>query len=315
MMTTTEGSTPVMIVQQGERDWDSTSTSSDYDGDGCKDETEDLDDDNDSWSDSEEATCISDALDAQSVPDNFDAYHEIATESETSMRRFRLRRRCRWHSRHVRPNMPVQCLVPIHDPVSNSISAVDEDFDNDGCFNEEDKDTRHTMMITTTCLIPSTDARLELPPETTLMETAAWTTKTTTWTMMGSPTPKKPIVEAMTPSDNSSTPVDNAHDHDQDSICDALDPDDDNDGLNDDDGDVFPKDASTEQYDFDGDGIGDNADNDDDDDGSLDVDDAFPKDASEQSDFDGDGRGDNQDVDDDGDQWLDAKELQCGSDP
>ena len=74
------------------------------------------------------------------------------------------------------------------------------------------------------------------------------------------------------PSDNSSTPVDNAR-HDQDSICDALDPDDDNDGLNDDAAMSFQK--TSEQYDFDGDGIGDNADNDDDDDGSLDVDDAF----------------------------------------
>ena len=87
--------------------------------------------------------------------------------------------------------------------------------------------------------------------------------------------------------------------NDGDSLGDACDPDDDNDGVNDED-DAFPFDAS-ESADNDGDGTGDNADPDDDNDGVNDDEDAFPFDASESSDFDGDGTGDNADLDDDND--------------
>ena len=78
----------------------------------------------------------------------------------------------------------------------------------------------------------------------------------------------------------------------------TVDPDDDNDGV-DDANDAFPNDPY-ESSDLDGDGTGDNADADDDGDGYLDGADAFPT-ADEWIDTDGDGIGDNADTDDDGD--------------
>ena len=86
-------------------------------------------------------------------------------------------------------------------------------------------------------------------------------------------------------------------DNDFDGIGDNADPDDDNDGTPD-QLDALPFDPY-ETVDTDGDGTGDNADTDDDNDGALDVDDAFPLDASETADSDGDGIGDNADGDPD----------------
>jgi uncharacterized delta-60 repeat protein len=74
-------------------------------------------------------------------------------------------------------------------------------------------------------------------------------------------------------------------------------------------------DANTGQDDWDSDGQGDVCDSDDDNDGVLDVDDAFPFDASESADHDGDGLGDNADPDDDNDGQTDAHESVCGSNP
>ena len=131
-------------------------------------------------------------------------------------------------------------------------------------------------------------------------------------------------------------------------ICDALDPDDDGDGV-DDTEDWAPYDP-TEWADSDGDGNGDNRDMDDDNDGYWDSceeadwlaaqniqilngvnnfdgqpsgiastcpvnTDAFPNDATEWLDTDGDGVGDNTDVDDDGDGWSDSDELLCLTNP
>ncbi|THB74063.1 MAG: hypothetical protein D6B28_02765, partial [Gammaproteobacteria bacterium] len=92
-------------------------------------------------------------------------------------------------------------------------------------------------------------------------------------------------------------------DFDQDGIEDSLDPDDDNDDVNDID-DAFPLDPS-ESVDSDNDGIGDNADPDDDNDSVNDIDDAFPLDPSESVDSDNDGIGDNADPDDDNDSVAD----------
>ena len=89
--------------------------------------------------------------------------------------------------------------------------------------------------------------------------------------------------------------------------------DDDNDGYLD-VNDAFPLDAS-EWADNDGDGIGDNADADDDNDGVDDSADDFPLDPSETTDTDGDGTGNNADDDDDGDTYSDSIENDCGSDP
>ena len=79
-------------------------------------------------------------------------------------------------------------------------------------------------------------------------------------------------------------------DFDDDGIPDSSDPDDDNDGMNDDD-DAFPYDA-TETTDTDGDGIGNNADADDDGDGVADEVDNCPYNANDdQTDDDNDGIG------------------------
>ena len=88
-------------------------------------------------------------------------------------------------------------------------------------------------------------------------------------------------------------------DTDDDGVCDALDEDDDGDGVNDDD-DAFPFD-SFESLDTDNDGFGNNADADDDNDGVDDRNDAFPLDATESLDTDGDGIGNEADNNDDGD--------------
>ena len=149
------------------------------------------------------------------------------------------------------------------------------------------------------------------------------------------------------PLDHTSVPADN----DGDYICDAVDTDDDNDGVVD-ELDAFPMDE-TESADADGDGFGDATDDDDDDDGwtdvdelscltdpmdtmdvpadndgdgecdltdgdddndgVIDIDDAFPNNPFERDDSDGDGIGDNTDNDDDGDGWLDAQEVACAN--
>ena len=88
-------------------------------------------------------------------------------------------------------------------------------------------------------------------------------------------------------------------DNDHDSIGNKADADDDNDGTED-SADAFPFDPY-EIIDSDGDGVGDNADTDDDNDGVLDEYDAFPLDFYESVDSDGDGIGDNIDPDDDND--------------
>jgi len=97
------------------------------------------------------------------------------------------------------------------------------------------------------------------------------------------------------------------NDFDNDGIPDSQDTDDDNDGTLDID-DAFPLDAS-ESVDTDGDGIGNNSDLDDDNDNVLDENDVFPLDASESVDTDGDGIGNNADIDDDNDNVLDESDA------
>ena len=66
--------------------------------------------------------------------------------------------------------------------------------------------------------------------------------------------------------------------------------------------------------DNDADGSCDVVDSDDDNDGVIDIDDAFPFDASESVDTDADGTGNNADLDDDNDSWTDTNEATCGTD-
>ena len=91
---------------------------------------------------------------------------------------------------------------------------------------------------------------------------------------------------------------------DGDALIDLLDPDDDNDDVNDSE-DRFPTD-SNEWVDTDEDGLGDNNDTDDDNDGVADIDDRFPLDETEWADNDMDGIGNNADDDDDNDGVADV---------
>ncbi|AJQ97228.1 thrombospondin type 3 repeat-containing protein [Gynuella sunshinyii] len=148
--------------------------------------------------------------------------------------------------------------------------------------------------------------------------------------------------------DSTSTPVD----YDGDLIPDSSDTDDDNDGVidtedafpfdaaesmdtdndgignnadTDDDGDGYsdsiensessdPLDSTSTPGDFDGDLIPDSTDTDDDNDGTVDINDAFPFNATESLDTDGDGIGNNADTDDDNDGYSDTVEAREGSD-
>ncbi len=76
-----------------------------------------------------------------------------------------------------------------------------------------------------------------------------------------------------------------------------------------------PLNSTSIPLDYDGTGECDALDADDDDDGVLDINDAFPFDSSESKDNDADGIGDNTDFDDDNDSFLDSEEIQCLSDP
>ena len=96
-------------------------------------------------------------------------------------------------------------------------------------------------------------------------------------------------------------------DFDGDQLADYVDPDDDDDGVLD-QNDAFRTNAD-EYLDTDNDGIGNNQDTDDDGDGINDTDDAFPLDSSESVDTDADGIGNNADTDDDNDGVNDTNDA------
>jgi hypothetical protein len=102
-------------------------------------------------------------------------------------------------------------------------------------------------------------------------------------------------------------------DTDRDGIKNSDDPDDDGDGVPDEE-DAFPLNKN-EQVDTDGDGTGDNADLDDDNDEVPDEFDDLPQNPDETIDTDGDGIGNSEDTDDDNDQLNDSEEEDLGTDP
>ncbi len=108
------------------------------------------------------------------------------------------------------------------------------------------------------------------------------------------------------------------HDTDNDGVLDPFDDDDDGDGFSDVDEGVCGTDsldALSVPTDTDSDGLCDNGvDDDDDNDTYLDVNDAFPLDATEWLDTDLDGTGNNADTDDDNDTFSDVDEGVCGTD-
>ena len=88
----------------------------------------------------------------------------------------------------------------------------------------------------------------------------------------------------------------------------VVDPDGDGDGIAD-NTDNCPSDSNSVQLDTDSDGNGNACDIDDDNDTVLDVNDAFPLDATETIDTDSDGTGNNADTDDDGDGVIDSNDA------
>ena len=310
--------------QRGERDWDSNSTTTDYDSDGCKDETEDLDDDNDTWSDIEEATCISDALDAQSVPNNFDAYHELSTDSE---------RECDASDYDDDEDGILDLyddLCPFsvwyqYNPESNSISVIDEDVDKDGCYGEEDNDDDDDGITDELDDCPTGDVGWSPSPSTDYDSDGCQDASTEdddddndgiTDGSDGCPTGKL---------DWSSSP---STDHDSDGCQDSdEDDDDDNDGVLDLGPDVCQTGdldwTSTDLTDHDGDGCrdDDSEDGDRDNDGVKDVADDCPAGSlnwvsSITTDKDSDGCEDgSEDNDDDNDGVNDQEERECDTDP
>ena len=88
----------------------------------------------------------------------------------------------------------------------------------------------------------------------------------------------------------------------------VVDPDGDGDGIAN-NLDNCPSDANSDQLDTDSDGSGNACDIDDDNDNVLDVNDAFPLDATETIDTDSDGTGNNADTDDDGDGVIDSNDA------
>lgn len=120
------------------------------------------------------------------------------------------------------------------------------------------------------------------------------------------------------PDDNNGLiPEDLFTDTDGDGLADSGgltdDTDDDNDGVLDVD-DAFPLNAS-ESRDLDGDGIGNKSDTDIDGDGVDNINDRFPFNPGESIDTDRDGIGNNTDHDDDGDELSDGAEANLGTDP
>ena len=88
----------------------------------------------------------------------------------------------------------------------------------------------------------------------------------------------------------------------------VVDPDGDGDGIAD-NTDNCPSDSNSDQLDTDSDGNGNACDIDDDNDTVLDVNDAFPLDATETIDTDSDGTGNTADTDDDGDGVIDSNDA------
>ena len=304
---------------------DDSSEWDDSDGDGVGDNSDD-DDDNDGVSDLTEEGCLSDPLDADSVPTDTDGDGDCDTldsDDDDDGYSDDVEQGCQ--SDELDANS-----VPVDSDGDGVCDVQDSDSDNDGVNDAEDSFPDDPAEWT------DTDSDGTGDNADTDDDDDGWSD--TDEGACGSDS-----------LDSGSVPVDT----DGDEECDTMDSDDDNDGVVDSE-DAFPDD-STEWIDTDGDGHGDNGDYDDDgdgwtdsseedcgsdsldsgsvpvdsdDDGNCDLldpdddgdgvadgDDAFPIDISEWDDSDGDGVGDNADTDDDDDQYSDSDEDSCGSDP
>ncbi len=293
----------------------------DTDGDNIGDNT-DPDDDNDGYGDDVEEDCLSDPMDASSVPTDTDE-DGVCDEMDDDV------------DGDGTPNdLDSSPLDPTEDTDTDGDNIgdnTDPDDDNDGYADDVDA-------------FPLDVSEWEDNDNDGLGDNADIDDDNDGWTdSEEADCMTNPLSELFTPSDS-----------DQDHLCDLVDEDDDNDGTPD-VADAFQYDP-TEASDLDQDGIGDNADLDDDGDGwadldeisicgtdpmdvnsvpddfdrdtlcdpldedddndmVLDADDRFPYDPSETKDTDNDGIGDGDDTDDDGDGWADSTEMVCATSP
>ncbi len=293
----------------------------DTDGDGTGDNA-DGDDDGDGHYDGVEEDCLSDPMDADSVPTDTDE-DGVCDEMDYDV------------DGDGTPNdLDSSPLDPTEDTDTDGDNIgdnADPDDDNDGHTDDVD-----AFPLDVSEWADNDDDGLGDNADTD-DDNDGWTDAEEADCMTN------PQSELFTPSDS-----------DQDHLCDLVDPDDDNDGYADevdsfqydpgewndtdqdsigdnadldDDGDGWadldeisicgtdPLDATSVPDDFDRDAICDPLDEDDDNDGVPDADDRFPHDPSETRDTDNDGVGDGDDTDDDGDGWPDTTEAVCDTPP
>ena len=299
----------------------------DSDNDGCAD-LEDLDNDNDGWSDEDETTCGTDRFDDTSVPANWDAKYEayhLRTFGEDITA-----------CDEVDDDDDHDGIIDTEDACQfsewytyNAITGVltitDEDRDADGCFNAEDVDDDNDGVcdgpndVSGVCTAGPDQCPQGLTNGDDLDGNGCMDAEDDDIDGDGYDNAYERAC-GTSEIDASQRPEGSEWNHDGDEQCDALDNDDDNDDVLD-QNDAFPHDNS-EWLDTDNDGEGDNADLDDDDDGVNDMDDDFPKDANEQQaatitsqNQQCAGMGINECNDDDGDGWSDNKETQCKTNP
>ena len=272
--------------------------------------TIDDDDDNDGWTDVEEADCGSDALNATSMPDDFEGDHvcDIVDDDDDNDGTL--------DADDAFPYDPSEFTDYDGDGTGNNADTDDDDdgvtdgldafpldasetsdFDGDGIGDNADTDDDDDGCLDVDDAFPYHAGECVDSDGDGLGDNADPDDDGDNVADVADPFPNDPTEWA---------------DDDGDGIGNNADTDDDGDGVDDTD-DAFPNNPS-ETNDLDGDGLGDNADQDDDGDGDADVDDQFPTDASEWDDTDGDGIGNNADDDDDGDGVIDATEIDCGTD-
>ena len=284
-------------------------SSDDVDGDGCVN-SEDNDDDGDGWFDTEEIDCLTDPLNYYDRPSDFDLDLENYLYATTGQDTYECDELDLDDDNDGVDDYldPCQFSPWFHvDDTDWTLSEVDLDTDGDGCFNSEDDDDDGDSIPDNQDACPiglMSGADLDgdgcKDAEDDDVDGDGYSAEYEN--NCGS-----------SDFDENSIPTGPQWDNDNDQQCDAVDTDDDNDGVLDTQ-DAFPLDSS-EQADSDSDGVGDNLDNDDDNDGIADESDAFPLDAAESRDTDNDGIGDNEDLDDDNDNWYDTAEIDCETNP
>ena len=272
--------------------------------------TEDLDDDNDGWTDSDEADCGTDPIDATSVPTDTngdgvcDALESDDTDGDGIANEYD------------------------DDDDNDGVDDVDdafpldasewEDTDGDGIGNNadtDDDDDGHSDTEEADCGSDPEDS------SSTPLDSDG-----------------DALCDLLDPDDDNDGVADVADafphdssewtDTDSDGVGNNADTDDDDDGASDtqeNDCGTDPLDSSSTPTDSDGDGICDGIDMDSDNDGVLDADDDFPDDECASLDTDDDSMPDSiidgcnslliEDDDDDDDDWSDVMEANCDSDP